>query len=167
MGKPPKPIKGTVSRDFRLLVFFMNQFLPSPWVYYLGRFEFFRNSRRYSKLKVPYRKLIHEKNQKKKISWHCPFNVPLVYMARDVRILIRADLLQEPIEGVGPENQDFFGNWHGNEQSGCHLMWPKKVKITHILHLYKFILGDHAWRNLPTSPPKLDRSMRIFLGLSC
>jgi hypothetical protein len=23
-------IKGTVSRDFRLLVFFMNQFLPSP-----------------------------------------------------------------------------------------------------------------------------------------
>jgi hypothetical protein len=38
-----------------------------------------------------------------------PINVSLVYMAWDVRILMRADLLQEPIEGVGPENQDFFG----------------------------------------------------------
>jgi hypothetical protein len=26
--------KGTVSRDFRLLVFFMDQFPPSPWVYH-------------------------------------------------------------------------------------------------------------------------------------
>jgi hypothetical protein len=34
--------KGTVSRDFRLLVFFMNQFPPSPWVYHKGRFKFFR-----------------------------------------------------------------------------------------------------------------------------
>ncbi len=35
-------IKGTVSRDFRLLVFFMNQFPPSIWVYQYGLFEFFR-----------------------------------------------------------------------------------------------------------------------------
>jgi len=34
--------KGTVSRDFRLLVFFMNQFPPIPWVYHEARFEFFR-----------------------------------------------------------------------------------------------------------------------------
>jgi hypothetical protein len=34
--------KGTVSRDFRLLVFFMNQFPPSPGVYRYGRFKFFR-----------------------------------------------------------------------------------------------------------------------------
>ncbi len=27
-------LKGTVSRDFRLLVFFMNQFPPSPLVYH-------------------------------------------------------------------------------------------------------------------------------------
>jgi hypothetical protein len=27
-------LKGTVSRDFLLLVFFMNQFPPSPWVYH-------------------------------------------------------------------------------------------------------------------------------------
>ncbi len=35
-------LMGTVSRDFLLLVFFMNQFPPSPWVYHLGRFKFFR-----------------------------------------------------------------------------------------------------------------------------
>ncbi len=35
-------IKGTVSRDFLLLVFFMNQFPPSPRVFHLDRFEFFR-----------------------------------------------------------------------------------------------------------------------------
>jgi hypothetical protein len=34
--------KGTVSRDFLLLVFFMNQFPSSPWVYHKGRFKFFR-----------------------------------------------------------------------------------------------------------------------------
>jgi|688.fasta_scaffold180324_1 hypothetical protein len=35
--------KGTVSRDFfLLLVFFMNQFPPSPRVFYKDHFEFFR-----------------------------------------------------------------------------------------------------------------------------
>ncbi len=47
--------KGTVSRDLLLLFFFMNQFPPSPWVYDLGRFEFFRKLRRYSQLKVDHR----------------------------------------------------------------------------------------------------------------
>ena len=31
-----------MSRDFLLLVFFMNQFSPSPWVYHWGHFKFFR-----------------------------------------------------------------------------------------------------------------------------
>jgi hypothetical protein len=35
-------VKGTVSRDFLLLVFFMNQFPPSPRVCHKDRFEFFR-----------------------------------------------------------------------------------------------------------------------------
>ncbi len=34
--------KGTVSRDFLLLVFFINQFPLTPSVYLEGRFEFFR-----------------------------------------------------------------------------------------------------------------------------
>ncbi len=32
-------VKGTVSRDFLLLVFFLNQFPPSLWLYHSGRFE--------------------------------------------------------------------------------------------------------------------------------
>ncbi len=31
------------------------------------------------------------------------------YMAQNVMILLRAKLLQGPLEGVGPENRDFFG----------------------------------------------------------
>jgi hypothetical protein len=38
-------IKGTVPRDFRLLVFFMNQFPPSTWVYPYGHFKFFQKIR--------------------------------------------------------------------------------------------------------------------------
>jgi hypothetical protein len=36
-------------------------------------------------------------------------NVPVVYMAWDVMILMRANQLQGPLEGVGPDNQDFLG----------------------------------------------------------
>ncbi len=151
-------LKGTVSQDFFLLVFFMNQFPPSPRVSHLDRFEFFRKfaeifadqgwppvsltpvaneknlqkifnnfvgtplnsinntsktggkicrrcrwyrwqichrcrwyrwstlsceclrefSKKFETALVVYSgawgKLIHEKNQKQKISWHCPFN---------------------------------------------------------------------------------------------
>ena len=41
-GSSRSDLKGTVSRDFLLLVFFMNQFPPSPRVFHLDRFEFFR-----------------------------------------------------------------------------------------------------------------------------
>jgi hypothetical protein len=39
---PAQGLKGTVSRDFLLLVLFMNQFPPSPRVFHLDRFKFFR-----------------------------------------------------------------------------------------------------------------------------
>jgi hypothetical protein len=46
------PLKGTVRRDFRLQVFFMNQF-PKPLSIQLELFQFFfKNSWRYSRLKV-------------------------------------------------------------------------------------------------------------------
>jgi hypothetical protein len=35
-------LKGTVSRDFLLLVFFVNQFPPSPRVFHLDHFKFFQ-----------------------------------------------------------------------------------------------------------------------------
>ncbi len=49
-------------------------------------------------------------------------NVPVVYMAWYVMVLRRATSLRGALEGVGPENQDFFGPWNGNELFG-----PKKV----------------------------------------
>ncbi len=36
------PFKGSLTRDFRLKVFFMNQCPPGPQVFHWGRFEFFR-----------------------------------------------------------------------------------------------------------------------------
>ncbi len=50
-------LKGTVSRDFLLLVFFLNQFPPSLWLLYTisAISNFFENSRRYSQLKVCHR----------------------------------------------------------------------------------------------------------------
>ncbi len=36
-------------------------------------------------------------------------NIPVVYMARDIVILKRANPLQGILEEVGPENRDFLG----------------------------------------------------------
>ncbi len=36
-------------------------------------------------------------------------NVPVVYMARDVMILMGENPFLGPLEGVGPENRDFLG----------------------------------------------------------
>ncbi len=48
-------LKGTVSRDFLLLVFFMNQFPQAPEYTIRAVSNFFENSRRYSQLKVDHR----------------------------------------------------------------------------------------------------------------
>jgi hypothetical protein len=40
-------------------------------------------------------------------------NVPFVYMAQDVMILMQENPFWGPMEGMGPKNRDFF--------------WPKKV----------------------------------------
>jgi hypothetical protein len=42
MEHSEKRLQGTVSRDFLLLVLFLNQFPPSPRVFHLDRFKFFR-----------------------------------------------------------------------------------------------------------------------------
>jgi hypothetical protein len=44
-------------------------------------------------------------------------NVPVVFMGRDVMILMQANPFQGPLEGVGPENRDFFGPLNGYERS--------------------------------------------------
>ncbi len=35
--------------------------------------------------------------------------VPVVFMTRNVMILMRANPFRGPLEGVGPENRDFLG----------------------------------------------------------
>jgi hypothetical protein len=47
-----KGLKGTVSRDFLFLVFFMNQFPQAPEYSIETDSNFFKNSRRYSQVKV-------------------------------------------------------------------------------------------------------------------
>ena len=40
-------------------------------------------------------------------------NVPVVYMGCDIMSFMRANRFRGPLEGVGPENLDFFGpKWH-------------------------------------------------------
>ncbi len=64
-------LKGTVSRNFRLLVFFTNQFPPTPQApeYTIRAVSnFFENSRRYSQLKVCYRYQQHKQNWRQNLS---------------------------------------------------------------------------------------------------
>jgi hypothetical protein len=65
--------KGTVSRDFRLLVFFMNQFPQVPEYTIRAVSNFFENSWRYSQLKVHHRCQRH-RWQMEKIFNHKSFN---------------------------------------------------------------------------------------------
>ena len=54
-------LKGTVSRDFLLLVFFMNQFPPAPEYSIKTVSNFFENSRRYSQVNVHHRYQRHRR----------------------------------------------------------------------------------------------------------
>ncbi len=44
-------------------------------------------------------------------------NVPVVFMARYVMVLRRATSLRGALEGVGPENRDFFGTLNGTTEA--------------------------------------------------
>ncbi len=83
-------LKGTVSRDFLLLVFFMGKFPPRPRVGYPIRTvsNFLENSRRYSLVKVHHRvsttpatnfapsfaSVVDTGGWTRSRKWHCPFN---------------------------------------------------------------------------------------------
>ncbi len=43
------------------------------------------------------------------MSYNITINVPVVFMARYIMVLRGATSLPGALEGVGPENQDFFG----------------------------------------------------------
>ncbi len=114
---PNCSFKGTVSRDFRLLVFFMNQFPPSMKVYHYGHLEFFRKfaeifAREYLRecskkfemtlmlFSGAWGKVVHEKNLKKKISWHCPFKGRVFKKFSKSTLDFRVILTVSPIRGV-------------------------------------------------------------------
>jgi hypothetical protein len=44
-------------------------------------------------------------------------NVPVVYMAQDVMTLMGENPFRGQLEGVGPENQDFFGPEMGKREA--------------------------------------------------
>ncbi len=52
------------------------------------------------------------------------FNVPVVFMARYLMVLRGATSLRGALEGVGPENQDFFGSWNGTSEASA--IWAQK-----------------------------------------
>ncbi len=56
-------------------------------------------------------------------------NVPIIYMARNEMILMRANPFRVPLEGVGPDNRGFFGGH--SLIARCHFrahpfQWPSK-----------------------------------------
>jgi hypothetical protein len=77
-------------------------------------------------------------------------------MYRDVMILCGQHPFKGPLEGVGPENRDFFGPWNGNERSEYHLgtIWvdstarelPWKGSLKHNVRDVD-VLGKEIYRN--------------------
>jgi hypothetical protein len=54
-------------------------------------------------------------------------NVPVVFMALYVMILRGATSLRGALEGVGPENRDFFGPWNGTGEASA--IWAQKSRV--------------------------------------
>ncbi len=61
-------------------------------------------------------------------------NVPVVFMARYVMILRGATSLRGALEGVGPENRDFFGptpsNAPSNDAAPLKIITYRAIKTT-------------------------------------
>jgi hypothetical protein len=51
----------------------------------------------------------HADAQRLSSGYELTINVPVIDMAGNVMILMRENPIRGPLEGVDPENQDFFG----------------------------------------------------------
>ncbi len=76
--------------------------------YILAVSEDYENSVQVKYDSFPDWKLLSNK-QEENTEEEITINVSVVYMARKVMILMWANPLPRPLEGVGPEFQDFFG----------------------------------------------------------
>ncbi len=88
-------------------------------------------------------------------------NVPVVFMARYIMVLRGATSLRGALEGVGPENRDFFGPWNGTSEASA--IWAQKSRnfmsqacrrfggVRNMKHI------SEAWRN--------NRSRRLYISV--
>ncbi len=86
LGDERNCFKGIVPRDFRFLVFFMDQFPRSPWV--VAVLNIFENSRRYSQLKVHHRCRWHRWQMKKTYRYIFAFKFTLMSQQPDIVTII-------------------------------------------------------------------------------
>ncbi len=77
-------------------------------------------------------------------------SVPVVFMARYVMILRGARSLRGALEGVGPENRDYFGPWNGTSEASA--IWAQKsrnnevhneVLVRNVIHYVPVLLPSH------------------------
>ncbi len=101
----------------------------------------------------------------------------VVYMARDVMILMRANLFREPLEGGGPWKSGLFGPW--NSTRGLPFQWSSKCRpqnrldfqgppLPMVLEMYGAGGGWGTVRSVFTSchsptPPELKRNQRRYV----
>ncbi len=73
--------------------------------------------------------------------------ITVVYMVREVMILMRENTLQGPLEGVGPENRDFSGLEMATSKASA-ILGPKKSRLFYV----------HEFTSLPFQGPKMSIS---------
>jgi hypothetical protein len=61
-------------------------------------------------------------------------NVPVVYMAWDIMILVRENPFRGPLEGVGPENRDFWGPEMATSEASA--IWAESAGIPFMFTLH-------------------------------
>ncbi len=101
-GRDPEKknrFKGTVTRDFLLLVFFMNQFPPAPEYPIRTILNFFENSWRNSQVKVCHRYKRHRRQICHRYQWHRRQILPPVSL---VMLILVANL--PPVTTTPAEN---------------------------------------------------------------
>ncbi len=101
-----KSLKGTVSRDFLLLVYFMNQFPQAPEYTIRAVSNFFENSRRYSQLKVDHRYQRHRQQILTPVS--VVLLIPLANLP-PVSTIPAANL--PPVSTTPVANNDLISGW--------------------------------------------------------
>jgi hypothetical protein len=65
--------------------------------------------RRVLRLECPWTKSAKYKTDRREMNITINVPVDYIYMERDVMILMGENPFRGPLEGVGPENRDFFG----------------------------------------------------------